>query len=151
MGAVALPDGTTPKTPLLQDQLCFALYATSRAFTKAYSDLLADLGVTYPQYLTLLVLWQHGELPVQQIAEKLEIEGATATPMIKRMESMGLLTRTRSEKDERSVVVSLTDKGEALRKTALDIPKRLGCAVNVKDGQAKKLMKELNAIRLGMS
>lgn len=146
-----MPGGMTSKTPLLQDQLCFALYAASRAFTKAYTELLGDLGVTYPQYLTLLVLWQHGELPVQQIAEKLEIEGATATPMVKRMESQGLISRTRSEKDERSVVVSLTDKGEVLRKKALDIPKLLGCAVNVKDGQAKKLMKELNAIRLGMS
>ena len=146
-----MPDGTAPETPLLQDQLCFALYATSRAFTKAYAELLGDLGVTYPQYLTLLVLWQHGELPVQQIAEKLEIESATATPMIKRMESLGLVTRTRSEKDERSVLVALTQKGESLRQKAQDIPQRLGCAVNVKDGQAKKLMKELNAIRLGIS
>ncbi|GGX71116.1 MarR family transcriptional regulator [Tateyamaria omphalii] len=146
-----MPDGSTPQAPLLQDQLCFALYATSRAFTKAYADLLGDLGVTYPQYLTLLVLWQHGDLAVQQIAEKLEIEGATATPMIKRMETLGLVTRTRSKKDERSVVVSLTDAGKALRDKAGDIPERLGCIVNVDGDQAQRLIKELNAIRLGMS
>ncbi|QBF32549.1 MarR family winged helix-turn-helix transcriptional regulator [Thalassococcus sp. S3] len=146
-----MPDGSKPDAPLLQDQLCFALYATSRAFTKAYAELLSDLGVTYPQYLTLLVLWQHGDLGVQQIAEKLEIEGATATPMIKRMEALGLVTRTRSKADERSVVVSLTNAGQALREKASDIPERLGCLVNVGGDQAQKLIKELNAIRLGIS
>lgn len=146
-----MPDGSNTQTPLLQDQLCFALYATSRAFTKAYGELLKDLGVTYPQYLVLLVLWQHGELLVQQIADKLEIEGATATPLIKRMQAMGLVDRERSKIDERAVIVSLTAKGNSLREKAADIPERLGCAVNVDNDQAQKVLKELNAIRLGIS
>lgn len=109
------------------------------------------MGVTYPQYLVLLVLWQHEELLVQQIADALEIEGATATPLIKRMETMGLVTRERSKKDERAVVVSLTAKGDALREKASSIPERLGCAVNVGPEQAQRLINELNAIRFGMS
>ncbi|MEM7445435.1 MAG: MarR family transcriptional regulator [Pseudomonadota bacterium] len=108
------------------------------------------MGITYPQYLVLLVLWEAGPLPVQHIADKLEIEGATATPLIKRMEAIGLVTRTRSAEDERRVLVGLTDKGETYRHKSVDIPERLGCIVNLSDSQAGKLLQELNAIRHGL-
>lgn len=146
-----MPTDNSNETPLLRDQLCFALYATSRAFTKLYASLLEELGVTYPQYLVLLVLWEKGPLPILQIAGELEIEGATATPLIKRMESLGLVSRDRSAKDERRVVVSLTENGENLRKKSCVIPEQLGCAAGIDEKQAQKLLHEINAIRGSVS
>ena len=142
-----MPAETSTKTPLLKDQLCFALYATSRAFTKVYAPLLKDMGVTYPQYLILLVLWEKGPQTIHKLAKELEIEGATATPLIKRMETLGLVTRERCKEDERRVLAKLTDLGESYREKSVGIPTDLGCAVNVSEAQAKKLLTELNAIR----
>ncbi|WP_299410801.1 MarR family transcriptional regulator [uncultured Roseobacter sp.] len=145
-----MPDGNHSPSPLLRDQLCFALYATSRAFTKVYADLLKDIGITYPQYLVLLVLWEQGPLTVQSVARELEIESPTATPLIKRMEAMGLVKRTRCIDDERRVLVSLTDKANSYRDIAARIPERLGCAVKVTDAQAGQLLTELTKIRDGI-
>lgn len=142
-----MSETSNAKAPLLSKQLCFALYATSRAFTKVYASLLEEMGITYPQYLVLLVLWEKDGVPVQYIADQLEIEAATATPMIKRMENLDLLVRQRSTKDERQVLIHLSEKGEAYRQKAVDIPDQLGCRVNVSNAQAMKLLKELNAIR----
>ena len=136
------------KNPLiLNDQMCFALYATSRAITKKYSDLLADLNVTYPQYLTLLVLWENDGLGVHELARALEMEGATMTPLVQRMEKLGLVTRIRSSEDERRVNVSLTPKGKELRSAALKVPEALGCAIGVNEDQAKAMISELQKIR----
>jgi DNA-binding MarR family transcriptional regulator len=139
--------GNSNETPLLRYQLCFALYATSRAFTKIYASLLAEMGITYPQYLVLLILWEENGLTIQKIADRLELEGATTTPLIKRMEAQGLLTRQRSAEDERKVLVHLTERGESFRGRAAEIPNALGCAVGVESEESEKLRRELNEIR----
>lgn len=112
---------------LLHDQLCFALYATSRAITKKYSEPLADLGVTYPQYLSLLILWETDGITIQDLATKLEIKGATATPLVQRLEKLGLVNRKRDTKDERRVRIMLTTKCKQLREKALAMPPMIGC------------------------
>ncbi len=143
---------TTDKEGLLrlEDQLCFALYSTSRAITRQYVSLLEDLGVTYPQYLTLLVLWKQDGLLVQEIAAALELEPATTTPLVQRLEKLGLVSRQRSSEDERRVHVFLTPKGRKLYKKALDIPHGLGCATGVDAKRAQKLLAELNKIKAFM-
>ncbi|RPK07010.1 hypothetical protein BSBH6_00633 [Bacillus subtilis] len=106
----------------LENQLCFLLYASSREMTKQYKPLLEKLNVTYPQYLVLLLLWEHETLTVKKMGELLYLDSGTLTPMLKRMEQQGLITRNRSEEDERSVLISLTEDGESLREKAADIP-----------------------------
>lgn len=130
--------------------MCFALYSTSRAFTKQYSILLEEMGITYPQYLTLMVLWQKDGILIQEIASNLEIEGATATPMVQRLEKLGLVTRVRSQEDERRVNVFLTEKGRSFYKKALSIPESLGCITGVDAKLARRLIDELNTIKLNM-
>ncbi|MBS2939132.1 MarR family transcriptional regulator [Nocardioides sp. J2M5] len=112
--------GTTRAVPL-DDQLCFDLYAASRAVTAAYRPVLTDLGITYPQYLVLIVLWEHDERTVRDIATQLRLDHGTLTPLLKRMEAGGLVERRRDDADERLVVVSLARRGEALRRHAEDI------------------------------
>lgn len=115
----AAADTTTPgPTPVLDEQICFALYNASRAVTARYRDLLAPLGLTYPQYLVLLVLWQGGPTTVSELGHQLQLESGTLSPLLKRLEAHGLLTRTRSVADERTVDVALTDAGVALREQA---------------------------------
>lgn len=109
----------------LDKQLCFPLYAASRLTTQAYGPLLAGLDLTYPQYLVMLVLWQHGALPVNDIAKKLHLETNTVTPLLKRLEAKKLVVRKRSAKDERSVEVSPTPTGEALKAQAQSVPDQL--------------------------
>lgn len=106
----------------LDQQICFPVYATSRLITKLYQPLLSPLGLTYPQYLVLLVLWENDELPVKRISERLILESNTLTPLLKRMEKMDLLNRTRSIEDERVVIIKLTQKGQLLKKEAQHIP-----------------------------
>jgi DNA-binding MarR family transcriptional regulator len=106
----------------LEDQLCFALYAASRAMTAVYTPLLDALGVTYPQYLVLLVLWDHDGERVSRIGERLELDSATLTPLLKRLEARGLVERRRSAADERVVEVFLTTEGKRLRKRATAVP-----------------------------
>lgn len=106
----------------LEDQLCFALYAASRAMTAVYAPLLDALGLTYPQYLVLLVLWDHDGERVSRIGERLELDSATLTPLLKRLEARGLVERRRSAADERVVEVFLTAEGKRLRKRATTIP-----------------------------
>jgi DNA-binding MarR family transcriptional regulator len=104
-----------PDTPPLVDQLCFDLYAASRAVTAAYRPVLRELGLTYPQYLVLIVLWEHGTRTVRDLADALQLDHGTLTPLLRRMEHAGLVTRQRDLVDERFVVVALTDEGSALR------------------------------------
>ncbi|WP_353862470.1 MarR family winged helix-turn-helix transcriptional regulator [Svornostia abyssi] len=112
--------------PLALDrQVCFALYAASRAVTAAYRPLLEPLGLTYPQYLVMLVLWERGPLPVHEIGDALRLDSGTLSPLLKRLEAGGLVRRRRSAEDERRVLVALTDEGRALRDRAVDIPERL--------------------------
>lgn len=113
------------KKLLLSNQICFPLYSASRLITKAYKPFLEELGLTYPQYLVLLVLWENDGLSVNQLTKKLLLDSNTLSPLLKRMEKMELLKRTRSIKDERSVIVQLTDSGRQLKEKAIPIPEKL--------------------------
>ena len=109
----------------LSKQICFPIYSVSRLITKAYKPYLEVLGVTYPQYLVLMVLWENDSLTVNQITEKLLLNTNTLSPLLKRMEKMELLQRNRSSNDERSVIIQLTDKGKQLKIQAMPIPEKL--------------------------
>lgn len=111
----------------LGNQLCFALYSASRAVTRAYAPLLDELGITYPQYVTLLVLWEEPEKPlaVGELGARLHLDSGTLTPLLKRLEQMGLVDRRRDAADERRVLVSLTAEGVAMREGALVVPERI--------------------------
>jgi DNA-binding MarR family transcriptional regulator len=131
---------------LLDDQLCFALYAASRAITQRYRPLLDELGLTYPQYLVMLVLWEHGTVPIKEIGAALHLDYGTLTPLIKRLEANGLLVRERSAEDERTVRVSLTEEGKALRERATGVPDAIAAAMGLTPRQfdeAKRLLRLL--------
>ncbi|WMN11180.1 MarR family transcriptional regulator [Marivirga salinae] len=109
----------------LEKQLCFPLYAASRLTTKLYAPYLNDLDITYPQYLVMLVLWEHEEQTVNKIGERLLLESNTLTPLLKRLEKKGFIYRKRSETDERTVVVSLSKEGDKLKLKAAEIPEKI--------------------------
>ncbi|MCA3187400.1 MAG: MarR family transcriptional regulator, partial [Cupriavidus sp.] len=109
----------------LDQQLCFALYSTSLAMTKVYKPILGELGLTYPQYLVMLVLWEHDEVSVSELGGRLTLDSGTLTPLLKRLEAAGFVRRSRDAGDERRVLVSLTDAGRDLRNAAAGIPERL--------------------------
>lgn len=111
----------------LEEQLCFALYSASRALTRAYQPLLQPLGLTYPQYLVMLVLWEGNPLSVSELGARLALDSGTLTPLLKRLEEAKLVERRRSAEDERVVHVSLTPTGSALQRRARGIPKELAC------------------------
>ncbi|WP_394844778.1 MarR family transcriptional regulator [Pendulispora brunnea] len=113
----------------LDDQLCFALYSAGLALNKVYRRLLVDLGLTYPQYLVMLVLWERDALTVSEIGERLYLDSATLTPLLKRLESMEWISRTRGPKDERQVIIELTKGGRALESKAPDVPRGIGRAL----------------------
>ncbi|NME72030.1 MarR family winged helix-turn-helix transcriptional regulator [Flammeovirga aprica] len=125
----------------LDNQFCFPLYAASRFITQQYRPMLDKLGVTYPQYLVLLVLWEKDGIPIKEITEKLLLETNTITPLLKRMQTNALIERTRSKEDERVVTISLTQKGKELQKEAAQIPNELmetlGCLNINKDDMMK--------------
>jgi DNA-binding MarR family transcriptional regulator len=112
----------------LDRQLCFALYSASLAMTKFYKPLLEPLGLTYPQYLVMLVLWEADGLTVGQVGERLLLDSGTLTPLLKRLEAQGLVQRLRDAEDERRVLLQLTSAGRTLRARALAVPEALACA-----------------------
>lgn len=112
-------------TPLLGEQFCFALYSASRSLTSRYRELLAPLGVTYPQYLVLLVLWENGTSTVSELGRRLALDSGTLSPLLRRLENAGLLSRSRRTDDERSVDVALTVAGSELRQLAAGIPQQI--------------------------
>jgi DNA-binding MarR family transcriptional regulator len=112
----------------LDQQICFSLHAASRAFNGVYRLLLKELGLTYPQYLVMLVLWEHGVTPVKKLGEHLRLDSGTLSPLLKRLEAAGLVHRERSARDERSVEVRLTEQGAALRERATLVPRRIASA-----------------------
>ena len=140
---------TASDTPelLLDNQLCFALYSTTLAMTKVYRKLLAQLGLTYPQYLVMLVLWEQDGMTVSAIGERLFLDSATLTPLLKRLETAGVLQRTRSAEDERQVIVSLTPTGTRLHEKARAVPKGLMCAMNCPPDALHALSSSLAALR----
>ena len=113
----------------LDNQLCLRLYTASHLITQAYHPLLSEYGLTYPQYLVLLVLWEKDAQPVNDIARRLMLETNTVTPLLKRMEAEGILTRTPGKKDARQMIVSLTDKGSRLQDQLAAVPETVGQAV----------------------
>ena len=136
----------TAKNTELDAQLCFALYATSRAVTQAYGPLLRPLGVTYPQYLVLLVLWQDDDLRVGEIGARLFLDSGTLTPLLKRLEAQGLVARRRDAKDEREVRVSLTPAGKRLHTKAPGIARDIACALDVTTAESVALRGSLRKI-----
>ncbi|TFD54604.1 MarR family transcriptional regulator [Cryobacterium frigoriphilum] len=112
---------STAPIPVLDEQICFALYSASRAITARYRDLLEPLGLTYPQYLVLLLLWESEPATVTRLGERLHLDSGTLSPLLRRMQAAGLVTRSRLPHDERSVQVSLTERGSTLRHEARGI------------------------------
>jgi MarR family transcriptional regulator, organic hydroperoxide resistance regulator len=134
----------SPQALLLDNQLCFALYSTSLAMTKLYKPMLDDLGLTYPQYLTMLVLWEGDDLAVSQLGERLSLDSGTLTPLLKRLESAGLIARVRAADDERRVHVTLTAAGRKLKTRARKIP---GCILNASNCSIAELVQLTRQLR----
>jgi DNA-binding MarR family transcriptional regulator len=130
----------------LDGQLCFALYASSLAMTKAYQKHLQSAGLTYPQYLVMLVLWEHLALSVSEIGELLFLDSGTLTPLLKRLETAGHIKRKRSPEDERRVMVELTSKGKQLKSKLSDVPERMLKTSQCSRLEAKKLTQQLKLL-----
>ncbi|QHC24211.1 MarR family winged helix-turn-helix transcriptional regulator [Streptomyces sp. GS7] len=143
-----LPTLPVPDSELLRldHQVCFSLHAASRAFGGVYRDALKDLGLTYPQYLVMLVLWEHGPEPVKSIGERLRLDSGTLSPLLKRLEAAGLVHRERSPEDERSVTIRLTEAGEALRERALPVPRRIMAATGLTVDELRTLRSLLGRV-----
>ena len=131
----------------LDNQFCFALYSASLAMTKTYKPFLDKLGLTYPQYLVMLVLWQQDDVLVKSIGEKLFLDSGTLTPLLKRLEASSLIQRTRDEADERQVRITLTKEGRALKKKAQCIPHEVLCASGQSHEVLQQLRTQLSGIR----
>jgi MarR family transcriptional regulator, organic hydroperoxide resistance regulator len=131
----------------LDNQFCFALYSASLAMTKTYKPFLDKLGLTYPQYLVMLVLWEEDDILVKAIGEKLFLDSGTLTPLLKRLEASSLIARTRDEADERQVRITLTKEGRALKKKAQGIPHQVLCASGQTQDALENLRGQLSTIR----
>jgi DNA-binding MarR family transcriptional regulator len=131
------------ETVNLEGLTCFALYAASRAVIQTYRPLLDEAGLTYPQYLVLLVLWQRGPQPVKALGTALQLDSGTLSPLLKRLEAAGLVHRERQAEDERSVLVTLTPAGAALEDRARDIPRRAACATSLSGAELDELRASL--------
>lgn len=130
----------------LDNQLCFALYVCSKEIIKKYKPLLDPLGLTYTGYITMLALWEKDEITVKDLGQKLYLDSGTLTPLLKKLESQGLVTRIRSLSDERNVVIKLTDKGHELKSNAKMVPWDLICSVNFKADNTTTLLSSLHSI-----
>ncbi len=150
--APALPASTNPlhQVPQLDAQLCFALYSTSLAMSKLYRKLLRKLDLTYSQYLVMMVLWERNELTVSDIGERLFLDSATLTPLLKRMEAADLITRVRAASDERQVIISLTPHGDQLRHQAALLPECILNATNCNIDQVVGMKNQLTDLRASL-
>ena len=142
---VRKPAGDQPI--LLANQLCFAVYSTAHAFNRFYKPMLDRLGLTYPQYLVMLVLWEQDGLPVKEIGTRLFLDSGTLTPLLKRLEAAGLVKRSRSSEDERQVIVTLTSQGEGLKEKARGLPLSILAASQCSVAELVALKKEVEALR----
>ena len=134
------------RASVLDEQLCFALYTASRAMTSCYRPMLDALGLTYPQFLVLLVLWERGDSSVTGIGTALQLETGTLSPLLKRLETTGFITRTRQAEDERSVVVGLTDAGRALEERAATVQREVNDATGMTDDEIAALRATLQRL-----
>jgi len=135
----------------LDNQLCFALYSSSLVMTKLYKPVLGALGLTYPQYLALLVLWETDAIGVGELGERLYLDSGTLTPLLKRMEAAGLLRRERATDDERRVIVTLTAAGRALRRKAEGVPMQVACATGCQLDEIAALSTRLRTLRANLA
>ena len=131
----------------LDNQICFAVYSAAHAFNKVYKPLLDRLGLTYPQYLVMLSLWERDGVPLKDIGERLFLDSGTLTPLLKRLETAGLVKRTRSTEDERQVLIALTAQGQALKEKARSVPQSILEATDCSVGQLVELKSEIVALR----
>ena len=127
----------------LSNQLCFPLYAASKEIVRRYKPFLDELNLTYTQYIAMLVLWEHETLNVKQLGEYLFLDSGTLTPLLKKLADKGYIKRTRDTEDERNVLVSVTDKGLALREDALKVPQAMSGCINLSPEEAKVMYKLL--------
>jgi len=141
------PDAVSrPEAPRLDRQVCFAMYSASRAATAAYRPMLEELGLTYPQYLAMMVLWEDQPRSVRELGEELGLDSGTLSPLLKRLESLGLVERRRSAEDERRVEVFLTEAGSALSAKAAGIPQRLADAAGLSAAELDQLRETLTRL-----
>src|SRR5947199_2417200 len=131
----------------LDNQICFAVYSTAHAFNRVYKPLLDRLGLTYPQYLVMLVLWERDGVPLKDIGERLFLDSGTLTPLLKRLEATGLVKRTRSTEDERQVLIALTAQGQALKERARAVPQAILAASACSVTELSAIKTELIALR----
>ncbi|MCM1023010.1 MAG: MarR family transcriptional regulator [Prevotella sp.] len=123
----------------LENQLCFPLYVCAKEVVKAYKPYLDELDLTYTQYITMMAMWEHKELRVKDLGGYLYLDSGTLTPLLKRLEEKGFVSRKRSAKDERDMIVTLTDAGESLKEKAADVPERLAACVSIDPQKAREL------------
>ena len=126
----------------LENQLCFPLYACAKEVVKAYKPYLEELDLTYTQYITMMVMWEQKELRVKDVGKRLYLDSSTLTPLLKRLEEKGYVTRHRSTEDERDLIVMITDKGEALKEKAVTVPQRLSACIEM-DPKKSQILYEL--------
>ena len=136
----------TPQILPPEQQICFALYSASRSLTGRYRTLLAPLGITYPQYLVMLVLWESGTSTVSRLGERLQLDSGTLSPLLKRLETLGLVVRGRSGRDERVVEVALTPAGDAMRSQAPHITEQICAATGLPPAELMELQGQIAAL-----
>ncbi|MFF2889772.1 MarR family winged helix-turn-helix transcriptional regulator [Paenibacillus sp. NPDC057967] len=134
------------QTLKLDNQICFAIYACSRELTKLYRPLLQELGLTYTQYVTMLALWEQDQVTVSALGARLYLDSGTLTPLLKKLEAAGLITRTRDKNDERNVVIALTEHGKLLREKAVDIPEKLLCQLDASPEEGTLLLSQMQEL-----
>lgn len=123
----------------LENQLCFPLYAAAKEVVKKYKPYLDELDLTYTQYIAMMVMWEQGSVTVKSLGEKLYLDSGTLTPLLKKLEEKGYVTRSRSEADERSLDVKITEKGERLKERAVDVPAKVGSCIDLEPSEAVAL------------
>ena len=127
----------------LDNQLCFALYAATRAMTRTYRERLGPMGLTYPQYLVLIILWEHDGLTISQLGQRLLLDSGTLTPLLKRLEVAGVVTRNRRQSDEREVEIWLSDKGRDMQREAAGARELVVCRLAMSEAEIAKMRREL--------
>lgn len=126
----------------LENQLCFSLYAVSREVIKLYKPLLDKYGLTYTQYIAMLVVWEHEKITVKEMGQKLHLDSGTLTPVLKKLEALELIIKYRDKNDDRVVIVELSEKGRSLKEEILDIPNQVFCMIGA-DSEETKVLKEM--------
>ncbi|MCD8107242.1 MAG: MarR family transcriptional regulator [Oscillospiraceae bacterium] len=130
----------------IENQLCFPLYVSAKEVVRKYKPCLDQIDLTYTQYITMMVLWEYGQMNVRELGDRLYLDSGTLTPLLKKLESKGLIQRERSDKDERNVIVTLTDEGMKLREKAVSIPSAIGSCINLTQDEVLTLYRLLYKI-----